>query len=133
MPKLIHITCAIFLFSACSLSFTGCAMIKRQDAKDTQLLLLKSGFLPRHAQTPEHMARLKTLTQRKIVRHENNDAVEYVYADARFCECVYVGSEEAYQNFIELFKRQKAIENERIWVKAGRQERVNWGGLSGMY
>jgi hypothetical protein len=65
----------------------------------------------RQATTPEQVANLQAMTQRKIVIHEQNGEPRYVYADAENCRCVYVGDERNYDEFQRLSVRQEIAED----------------------
>jgi hypothetical protein len=62
------------------------------------------------ADTPEKLAHLKTLTQLKVVPHDRNGKMYYVYADAADCQCLYAGNQEAYQRYENLTVKQNIAE-----------------------
>jgi len=64
------------------------------------------GFKMKPAVTPERRAHLNTLTQLKVVPHDRNGKVYYVYSDAEFCKCLYAGNQEAYQRYENLAVKQ---------------------------
>lgn len=70
---------------------SSCAMMKAQQSKETEQLLVTAGFKMKLADTPEKMAHLKTLTQYKIVAHQKDGKAYYIYADATNCQCFYWG------------------------------------------
>lgn len=102
-------------------ALAGCAMTQNNKAIDMERLLVAAGFQIRPADTPEKLAHLETLTQRHLVRHEQDGKVHYVYADAIYCKCSYVGTEEAYRRYQKL-AFDKAIADEK------RQAGVVYGG-----
>jgi hypothetical protein len=53
----------------------------------------------RYADTPEKLAKLKALTQRRLVAHPYDGNIRYVYADASGCRCVYAGDQRAYDQY----------------------------------
>ena len=57
------------------------------------------GFVMRLANTPEQMARLRLLPSRKFVARTNGGGRYYLYADPDYCQCVFVGSENAMKNY----------------------------------
>jgi hypothetical protein len=76
---------------------TGCAALEKQETRSTEQLLSAAGFDIKPADTPEKLANLQAMKQRKVVRRETKDALQFLYADAAVCRCVYVGDEQAYQ------------------------------------
>jgi NAD(P)H-dependent flavin oxidoreductase YrpB (nitropropane dioxygenase family) len=97
--------------AAFALALIGCQAIENEEAQDTEQLLSAAGFHMRQATTPEQVANIEAMTQRKIVIHEQNGEPRYVYADAENCRCVYVGDEENYDEFQGLSVRQEIAED----------------------
>jgi hypothetical protein len=97
--------------AAFALALVGCQAVENEEAQDTEQLLSAAGFHMRQATTPEQVANLEALTQRKIVIHEQNGEPRYVYADAENCRCVYVGDERNYDEFQRLSVRQEIAED----------------------
>ena len=54
------------------ITLAGCASMRTKKVIKTEELLTKAGFQMRLADTTEKLAHLKTLPQRKIVRHQRN-------------------------------------------------------------
>ena len=84
----------------------GCAMMQKSESMDTERLLAQSGFKLVSADTPKKLEHVKSLTQRKIIPHEYKGAHMYVYADATYCKCIYVGSEQAYHNYYKTLNKR---------------------------
>jgi hypothetical protein len=93
-------------------ALAGCAWLQNMEADDTEQVLSAAGFQMKPADTPEKLAHLQTLTQRKLVPHERDGRLYYVYADANHCKCLYVGTEQAYQRY-QKFALEKQIANEQ--------------------
>ena len=86
----------------------GCAAIEKQDTKDTEQLLSAAGFNIKLADTPEKLASLQVMKQHKVVRRElSNGQLRFLYADATVCRCLYVGDEQAYQQYQKLAVQQE--------------------------
>jgi hypothetical protein len=96
----------LILLLALGLLITGCAS-SQQTAFQTQLDLGSCGFHWKVADTPEQLKKLEALPQRKILRHEKDGKVYYIYADARDCKCVYVGDEKAFQQYKQFVYEQR--------------------------
>ena len=73
-------------------------------------MLAAAGFNMRPADTPEKLAHLNTLTQRKLISHERDGKVYFVYADADNCKCLYAGNQENYQSYEKLSMKQNIAE-----------------------
>lgn len=61
--------------------------------------LSAAGFIIRPANTPERQAMLHRLPAHKFVRRVNGDVIHYVYADPLVCGCLYVGTQQAYNQY----------------------------------
>jgi hypothetical protein len=85
-----------------ALALVGCATVEKDTAMDTERLLAASGFQMRLADTPQKLDKIKTMTQRKLIRHQGNGKNHYIYADATGCKCLYAGTEKAYKRFKNL-------------------------------
>jgi len=93
------------------IAFGGCAAKKEQIAMNTERMLRTAGFELKIADTPENMEKLKGLPQRKIVPYPHEGEMLYLYADAASCKCVYVGTPEAYQRYVEYQVAQGIAQN----------------------
>ena len=105
------------------IAVSGCAT---QQAMDREQMLAASGFHVKMADTPEKMAHLKELTQHKVVPHEKDGKTIFVYADAESCQCVYVGDEEAYQEFTQMLEQKKMQDVDRMIAEENRDASMNW-------
>lgn len=103
---------------------TGCAMLEKSDAGNTEELLAKAGFQKKPADTPEKLAHINSMKQRELVSHIKDGSVYYAYADGEFCKCLYMGSEQNYKQFEKLtFQRDTEEMNEAA--------AMNWGAWGG--
>ena len=105
------------------IAVSGCAT---QQAIDRERMLSASGFHVKVADTPEKLAHLKELTQHKVVPHEKDGKTVFVYADAKTCQCVYVGDEEAYQEFSQRLEQKKMQDVDRMIAEENRDASMNW-------
>jgi hypothetical protein len=106
------------------LAALGLASCATQEAIQTERMLSAAGFQMKLADTPEKLAYLDTLQQRKLFPAEHDGAVHFVYADAKSCKCLYVGTERAYRHYERLAYR-KEIADER--VEAAQLRSMDWG------
>jgi hypothetical protein len=96
------------------------------DAMQTERMLAAAGFQMKLADTPEKLAQVAAMPQRKIVPHQKGDATYYIYGDANHCRCIYVGSENAYQRYQKLALQQKIADEERQAAMMNEQASMDW-------
>ena len=89
------------------LSMAGCASYAQRYAQANEEGLKAAGFEKRRADTPEKLASLQAITQRKVLVYTWLGQPYYVWPDARFCRCFYIGSEPQYQEYARLGFEQK--------------------------
>ena len=116
LPIRFAILCAVLVAV-----LAGCQMVETSEAEDTEQVLAAAGFQMKVATTPEQMANLEKLSQRKLVIQEQNGQTRYVYADAQDCKCVYVGSERNYDEYQRLSVKEQIAE-------ANADAALNWDG-----
>ena len=106
------------LMVATVLSLAGCASYAERYAQANEQGLVAAGFERRVADTPEKLVSLQALTQRKILVYKWQDRLYFAWPDARFCKCLYVGSEDAYAKYKSLVQR----EEDAMYLEEQRQE-----------
>ena len=92
---------------AVTLVLAGCASRESRYASANEQGLTAAGFQKRLADTPAKEAHLQTLIQRRILVYKVQDRLVYVWADAKFCQCLYVGNESQFQKYEALGLEQK--------------------------
>jgi len=85
---------------------------------NTEYLLSEAGFRKVSADTPGKAEHLQTVAAHKLIRRKSGDGKPYyVYADPKYCQCMYVGSEGAYATYRSLVQQQQdamvALDEER--------------------
>lgn len=120
MLRIVNIIVAVLMLH-------GCAALDASKAKDTEQLLSAAGFHLQLADTPEKMAHVSELTQHKLVPHEKDGAIIYVYADATSCRCVYAGDEAAYQRYQLLAIQTNIADEQRVAAQTNENAAMNWG------
>jgi hypothetical protein len=65
-------------------------------------LLAQAGFVRRAADTPERLAALRALPPHQFVMRNSNGSVKYLYADPTACGCIYVGGQQAYNQYRQM-------------------------------
>ncbi|MBW1774262.1 MAG: hypothetical protein JRJ82_15435 [Deltaproteobacteria bacterium] len=118
-----HLLRSGILIVALGIAVSGCAT---QQAVDRERMLAASGFHVKMADTPEKLAHVKALTQHKVVPHEKDGKTIFVYADAKSCKCIYVGDEEAYQEFSQMLEQKKMQDMDRMIAEENRDASMNW-------
>jgi hypothetical protein len=61
--------------------------------------LAAAGFMMKPANTPQRQSMLASLPQHQFLIRANGDAVHYVFADQLVCDCLYVGTQQAYDQY----------------------------------
>jgi hypothetical protein len=107
-------------------ALSGCAAIEREDTEQTEQLLAAAGFRMRPADTPAKLAELEGLKQHKLVAHDRNGAVTYIYADAADCKCLYSGDEKNYDHFQKLQVREDIAAQEEMAASMNEDAAMNW-------
>ena len=92
-----------------------------------RLELAAAGFQMKYAKTPEQLAKVGSLPQRRLTPTTGPDGQTlFVWADAADCKCIYVGSDAAYDRYQRLSAEQQiALENEMASENA--MVYMNWG------
>ena len=104
----------------------ACARGLNERAPPTDQLLSATGFQMRYADTPREIAELKRMTQRRLVPHQCMGTRHYVYADATFCRCLYVGSESALERFQRLAWYRRLDRSQRVAAESGSGAAMDW-------
>jgi len=91
----------------------------------TEQLLAAAGFHKKVADTPEKLAHIEMLTPaRKLVAHQRDGHLYYVYADPGLCKCLYVGTPAQYQLALE-----KRLANDELVALQEQQDDASLWGL----
>jgi len=89
--------------------------------------LAAAGFVVRPANTPARQAMLKRLPPHKFVQRGNGDHVHYVYADPLVCSCLYVGSQQAYNQFKRDQQQKQLADEQQMTAQMYSDSAWNWG------
>lgn len=81
-----------------SIGMASCAT-ETQTVQRKENNLAAAGFVVRPANTPAREAMLKRLPPNKFLTRTRGKTVNYVYADPVNCNCIYVGTQQAYSNY----------------------------------
>jgi hypothetical protein len=102
----------------------GCQSTIIQNKEDS---LAAAGFILRPANTPERVAMLKRLPPNHFVRREHGDAVHYVYADPIVCSCLYVGTQQAYSQYLRDRQQKQIADEQQLSAQEYSDAAWNWG------
>jgi hypothetical protein len=110
---------------------SGCASIANQDAMDTERRLSAAGFQMKLADTPAKLAHLSSFAERRLVPNTLDGKTVFVYADTQSCKCVYVGSQENYQEYERLTIQKNVVDEQRATAEdadmaAETNAQMNW-------
>jgi hypothetical protein len=108
---------AKFRFSAAAgvllgLGALGACQTQQQIVTQHEDNLSAAGFIVRPANTPERQAMLHRLPPHTFVQRINGTTVHYVYADPLVCGCLYVGTQEAFNQY-KLHQQQQHLADEQ--------------------
>ena len=112
------------LLGACGL--TAC-QTQQQQVEQREDLLSAAGFIVRPANTPERQAMLHRLPPHKFVQRVNGDVVHYVYADPLVCGCLYVGTQQAYNQYKANQLQQHLADEQQMAADTYSDAAWNWG------
>lgn len=105
-------TLALFTVTA-TVVLTGCATIRRSQARDTERLLTAAGFKMQRADAADQQ--LEATPPYRLMSRTRNGVVEYVYADPVNCRCVYVGGSKEYSAYQRL-DTEGRISRQQLWA-----------------
>ncbi len=122
------------LSAACALvllaGLAGCET-QQQVVAAKEDSLAAAGFTQIPANTPQRVAMLSRLPPNRFIRRVHGDTVTYVYGDPLVCDCLYVGSQQAYGQYVAV-KQQLQIANEQaLAAQEYTDAQWNWGGWGG--
>ena len=107
-------TVPVVLVSILAWAVGGCAVMRREAAKNNGDLLAAAGFTQTLADTPQRQEELQTMPPLKLVaQSQDGAAIVYRYADPYNCHCLYVGDQHAYTEYQRLASAKK-IAHERL-------------------
>ncbi len=111
---------------------SGCTAIRRDDTLQTERTLAAAGFQMKFAHEPEKLANTEAIVpQRSLVPQEMDGETRFVYADAEFCKCIWVGTEAAMQRYQKLSIAQQITQARLQTAEANEAATMNWGAWGG--
>ena len=126
---------SLFIVSLFAVSCTFGPKPAVSTSRNIEGLLLDAGFVRNPADTPEKMVRIRSEVQRKVIPVQEKGQTYYLYADADFCQCLYVGDERAFNRFEGLISMRKIERNTCIDNRLRSSQAEPWrefGELGGL-
>jgi hypothetical protein len=117
-----------------AIAASGCATMEKDQVTETEQMLAAAGFEQKLADTPEKMTHLQSLPQLDVTGHKDGDQPRFVYADATYCQCLYVGDQAAYKRYQEYARKNSKMDQQRqqtMWNHANRMRWDMWGPYGG--
>jgi translation initiation factor IF-1 len=109
---------------------SGCASTANDNAIKIERTLAAAGFQVKLADTPEKLAHLQQLGQRRLIPINKDDKVMYFYADAESCKCLYVGTEADYQEFQRFAIQQHVVQEQRQTAETEAMNQANMAEMN---
>jgi hypothetical protein len=110
---------ALFALAACE------SQASRVEHKEDNLSA--AGFVVKPANTPDRVAMLNRLPAHQFVQRVNGDTVHYVYADPLVCGCLYVGTQQAYNQYKANQLQQQLADEQLMTAQSYSDAAWNWG------
>lgn len=106
---------------------TGCATLTGSASRDEEQLLAAAGFQLKLADTKAKHDQLAALPQHQLFPERGPDGKpRFVYADARSCDCMYVGTEAAYQRYQRLALRERLSQERLMAAEEMQNATLDW-------
>jgi hypothetical protein len=88
--------------------------------------LSAAGFVVTPANTPARKAMLARLPANRFVMRQNGNTIHYVYADPLVCGCLYVGSQQAYNQYQANELSQHLADEQQMSAQMYSDAAWNW-------
>jgi len=118
--------CAMIGFAAACIALAGCESTQ-QRVSNKEDALAAAGFLVKPANTPQREDMLRRLPPDRFVQRAKDGTVDYVYADPLVCNCLYVGSQNAYNRLKEHEREQHLADEQQMTAELYSDAQWNWG------
>jgi hypothetical protein len=116
--------------SAIAVLIAGCETTKEM-VSHKEDSLTAAGFTARPANTPQRVAMLKRLPADRFVQKPTGNTVHYVYADPVVCGCLYVGTEQAYAQYVKNEQQQDLANEQLMAAQMYSDPAWDWGAWGG--
>ncbi|WP_428486594.1 hypothetical protein [Rhodopila sp.] len=109
------------------LALTACAT-PQERVSQREDSLAAAGFIVRPANTPERQDMLNRLPPHRFLQRPHGDTVNYVYADPLVCDCLYVGSQTAFNRYQQYVQQKRLADQQETTAQLYSDGAWNWGG-----
>jgi hypothetical protein len=106
---------------------SGCAAMRREEARDKENLLAAAGFQIRPADTPEKIAKMNAMPANQMIVRNKDDHVVYTYADPLNCKCLYVGTPQNYSDYRRLALQREIAQDQLDAAVEEDNAAMDWG------
>lgn len=89
--------------------------------------LAAAGFEKKIADTPERQAMLHRLPIDQFVVRQNGSSVHYIYADPLVCGCLYVGTQDAFDQYRQNQQMANLANQEQMIAQMYEDSAWSWG------
>ncbi len=76
--------------------------------------LATAGFLMKPADTPQRQTMLASLPPHRFLIRQHGGSTHYVYADPLVCDCLYVGTQQAYERYRANQLQQQLVDERQL-------------------
>jgi hypothetical protein len=109
------------------LALAGCET-PRQVVSQKEDNLAAAGFVVQPSNTPERQAMLNRLPPHRFLLRTHGNTVSYVYADPLVCDCLYIGSQQAYNQYRLHIQQQHLADEQEMTAQMYSDAAWDWGG-----
>lgn len=106
-----------------ALALSACKTQQVQTREDN---LSAAGFLVVPANTPEKKAMLNRLPANRFVMRTHGNVVHYVYADPLVCGCLYVGTQQQYNQYVRDRQTQDQLDEQQMTAQMYQDPAWDW-------
>lgn len=104
----------------------GACQTQQQQIMSREDKLSAAGFIIKPANTPDRQAMLKRLPANQFVQRQNGDTIHYVYSDPIVCGCLYVGTQQAYNQYKANQLAQHLANEQQMSAQTYQDAAWNW-------
>jgi hypothetical protein len=104
----------------------GACQTQQQQITSREDKLSAAGFIIKPANTPDRQAMLTRLPASQFVQRQNGDTIHYVYSDPIVCGCLYVGTQQAYNQYRANQLAQHLADEQQLNAQMYNDAAWNW-------
>ena len=117
---------ATLVGSVLAIAALGACQTQQQTIMEHEDRLAAAGFVIKPANTPERQAMLVRLPAHRFVIRQSGDTIHYVYADPLVCDCLYVGTQQAYDRYKANQLAQQLADEQLMTAQAYSDAAWSW-------